>query len=305
MEIGFRIYLHYYGPNPQREEDQALGWRVKENFHKTFDIPHIGKVNYSTQKHGFRKWGNIHTTKKKILVVGDSYTSACQISDGFCYYDYLDTTHYELFVFGCGGYGTLQELMAVEKHIQAISPDLIVWQFCHNDLINNSLELDRKSYINNMLIKKPYWINNTIEYHFPHPFKILGYIEKVSKISYWLHLKLNYWLWAKFGSIESEYDKTDTRFKNSFKTTEQLYKKIKDLGYPLVVFSVTTSFGYDEIQSICRTLNIPFISPINDTLDHLTNEGVKLDYAPYDWHWNLEGHKVAGEVLNKEINNYL
>lgn len=304
-ETFFRVYISFYNPNPQRVTDDFLGWKNKAYFSTVFNKKGVGKINFSTNNHGFRVWGNPNSIKKKILFVGDSYTEASQISDGYCYYNYLDSSIYEIFAFGCSGYGSLQELMAIEPLLSSISPDLIIWQFCHNDLINNSLNLEKESFINNLLLRKPYLINNEIVYDYPHKYKWIGVVESYSVFLLWSHYKLNNFLYRRYGSIEERFNLNEAQFKASYHTTKNIYQRIKQLNLPVVVFSATTSFGYEEIISICDELQIPFIDEVNIHLDSLTENGIKLDLAPYDWHWNENGHKEAGKVINKKIENYL
>ena len=52
--------------------------------------------------------------------------------------------------------GTLQEVMIVERHIREIMPDILILQVCQNDFINNSFELESKSYFNNNNLLRPY-----------------------------------------------------------------------------------------------------------------------------------------------------
>jgi len=50
----------------------------------------------------------------------------------------------------------LQELMILEQSMQEIRPDLVILQFCTNDFINNSVELETLSRINNCGLRRPY-----------------------------------------------------------------------------------------------------------------------------------------------------
>jgi hypothetical protein len=54
-----------------------------------------------------------------------------------------------------------------------------------------------------------------------------------------------------------------------------------------------------EFQSLCTTHMLPYIDPTDNFLaaaDSLKRSGQRLYYR-YDWHWNANGHKRAGDLL--------
>ena len=57
-------------------------------------------------------------------------------------YAYLEKefSHINFFVYGGGGYGSLQEYMIWDDYIDEIDPDIVIWQFCINDYWNNSYD---------------------------------------------------------------------------------------------------------------------------------------------------------------------
>lgn len=76
----------------------------------------------------------------------------------------------EIFVYGCGAHGTLQEFLALDKYFDRIKPNLVVLQVCDNDFINNSWQLEGlAAYYNDRRIW-PYLINGQIEYRYPRAF---------------------------------------------------------------------------------------------------------------------------------------
>ena len=134
--------------------DPVLGWKAVENFsswstkHDAAGNPY--EVRFSTNAQGFRLFGDPGSTRPKVLIVGDSYTHAVDAGDGDTYFSYLrKVLHWEVFAYGAGGYGTLQEYMVLDRDIDRIRPDLIIVQFAANDFANNSFELERRSSNNN------------------------------------------------------------------------------------------------------------------------------------------------------------
>src|SRR5437867_3136868 len=98
---------------------------------------------------GFRRFGDPSSSRPKLLVVGDSFTHALEVSDDKTYYALLgDRLGAEVFAYGAGGYGTLQESLVLDEYVDIIKPDAILWQFCSNDFVNNDLELESMSYYN-------------------------------------------------------------------------------------------------------------------------------------------------------------
>ena len=65
------------------------------------------------------------------------------------------------------GYGSLQEFMILGRYLDEISPDIVLWQFCSNDFINNYHELESVSFSNNNQMTRPYYKNSDIEWLFP------------------------------------------------------------------------------------------------------------------------------------------
>ena len=122
--------------------------------------------------HGFKRWPKYNDGKPRVLIIGDSFTQMVQVSNGEEWYAYLERAFPDIafYVFGGGGYGTLQEYMVMDDYFDEIRPDAIIWQFCRNDFHNNYYELDRKDYPYNNHFIRPYLENGNIVYRLPLPF---------------------------------------------------------------------------------------------------------------------------------------
>ena len=55
-----------------------------------------------------------------------------------------------------GGYGTLQSMLRAREVKSFFKPTLLVHQFCDNDFLNNSFELEQKSVVLNQWMLRPY-----------------------------------------------------------------------------------------------------------------------------------------------------
>ena len=113
---------------------------------------------------GFRRFGDLQARKPRVLVIGDSFTHSTWVSDDKLYYAVIqDKLDVEVFAWGAGGYSTLQEYLILDKYIDVIQPDVLLWQFCDNDFIENDLNLDEKS-LDPTRLYKPYWVNGGLQY---------------------------------------------------------------------------------------------------------------------------------------------
>jgi hypothetical protein len=103
--------------------EKKLGWRATEGyFSQWIAYDAAGKpyqVRGTTDQNGFRFFGNPDFTKIKIFVLGDSYTQAVEVSNEKTYYALLaeNFNNLELFVYGGGGYSTLQEYLILDEFI--------------------------------------------------------------------------------------------------------------------------------------------------------------------------------------------
>jgi len=148
-EIAIRIFLAVNGQNIHQDTaayDEELGWQAKAFFQKSFNTNNSAgdsyPVSYATQKYGFRVWDNTTSERKKVFFLGDSFTQAVEVSDTETFYQHIaEKLDIEAFAYGMSGYGTLQELMVLEKYIDSIQPEVLVLQLCTNDFIDNHHKL--------------------------------------------------------------------------------------------------------------------------------------------------------------------
>jgi hypothetical protein len=84
MEGGVRLF--FYVKNSiivkERSFSSYVGWETVANVAKTSVVNGYGEIAYSTQKYGFRVFGDTSTDKIKLFVIGDSFTQGYSVSDG-------------------------------------------------------------------------------------------------------------------------------------------------------------------------------------------------------------------------------
>ena len=149
--------------------DPHLGWRATDGYTQDLAEQTSGGRIYAVHRsqgwHGFRQYGNVRSTKPKLLVIGDSFTQATAVSDDRTYHALLQRElGMEVFAYGASGYGTLQEYLLLDEVVDAVQPTVLLWQFCNNDFINNDHALEMASTLNNNGWIRPYWEQGQIVY---------------------------------------------------------------------------------------------------------------------------------------------
>ncbi len=316
MLRGYRYFQGFKIPVKTMVPDSELGWKAAENYYFKGNIKDAKGQPYllelSTDANGFRRYDDINSTKKKILFIGDSFSHAIEVSNDKTYYHVLgDSLDAAVFAYGCGGYGTLQEWMVLEKYFDRIDPDMVVLQFCSNDFINNSYELESNSFFNNSRLTGPYLTpdektiyKNTSRFHFPT-------IKRFSQLIPFVFTRIERAIDHK--NHKAQKSSEDLIFINGEKyepfqeaivATENIIKKIQNLVEPkaeLVLFSVDYFDPCTKaIKNICDRNKIKLIESVPYYLKLKMDEGKNV-YAADGAHWNEQGHQVVADVLMEEI----
>ena len=285
-------------------DSEKLGWKTIENV-KLISKPmgYDRKIEFLTEKYGFRKFGKINTKKRKILIIGDSFTEGVNVNNDEVYYNYLDTNKYEIFAYGCGGYGTLQEFMIIDEYFDEINPDILLIQFCSNDIINNSYELERYNSKNNPHRIRPYLLNEDVKYLYPNMvngalYRILDYIYifRILKLQYLRFYKI------EINEKNTNLDYLKDYYEKSERITLKILERIKKRSNSIPIFSFTTDYkeySKKSIHSIFKQSGYMYIPNVPEQLISAKNKGMKIDGMPYDAHWNHIGHKIAGEYISE------
>lgn len=319
-------------PDPVNRADEMLGWYPKENFQS--EVKQFRDLNnqeydikYSTNDYGFRKWGDLSTDKKKILIVGDSFTQAELVSDKESYYEKLGgLVDYEIFAFGCVGYGTLQEYLVLRKFVDMIRPDLIIIQFCGNDFVNNSYHFSNiVPHYHHGTLSMPFMLENgeirmsSIEPD-PYGLPLARYWSKFRLRSlFWIDkkLKLAFKPFEHSQEFLVEYGMAAYIKKNPYKAalkesivlTEQIFRRIRnEFGKtaPILVFSVNSP---EYIAEICKRVDISYSDRVYQSvrsIEYASGHHVPLCRVDRPWeHYNNLGHTVVASALAEEIPKYL
>lgn len=320
VEAGVRIYDHHYGvplmsatrPGALRF-DPVLGWAPRESYRKVYtQYTHGGSkylTRFSTDSSGRRVCGDAGPgVRRRILVVGDSFTQAWEVNDNREYYCVAGRSLGALVDgFGAGGYGTLQERMVVERLLPAEQPDLVVLQVCFNDFINNDFSLEKASWQNNHFQKRPYWRGGRVEFllpnHFPTWFEVARMHSRVASNLYDGFVNRSA---ATAHSVEEDIEKAGADhpgFEAAAVETREIFGQLQQLlkGRDLVIFATDLREPYlSGFRQIFRELNIPFVEDGAAAVSRASALGVDV-FARDGVHWNETGDRIAGEALAQAI----
>jgi len=133
-------------PQPQfLAVDPIVGHRHRPNVEGYFAREGLSYVRIN--RHGFRdkEYTIERNDKKRIVVLGDSYTEALQVDLEQTYHGRLEAEfadRLEVLNFGVSGYGTAQELLTYKLFARTFRPDIVLLAFYPgNDIKDNVKDL--------------------------------------------------------------------------------------------------------------------------------------------------------------------
>lgn len=168
--VVLEIAMNLLRPSPD-EGDAALGWKLKQSYHRVFTQRTLGGQKYladfATNADGFRTFGTNDKAPIRILVLGDSFTADPYGSDDQMWYGKmaerlaarLHRPASDVYVLagGGGGWGTYQELLLSRQIARKVKANLFVLQFCSNDFQNNSFEWERQTVNRGQWMRRPFF----------------------------------------------------------------------------------------------------------------------------------------------------
>lgn len=328
-EATVRCY-HYYKRTTQQTQipgpmylDEKVGWRNTPNYIYEWVNKDAGGeeyiIHYKAGRYGFRIFGDIDSNKLKMLFLGDSFTRAWHVSNDKTYYGIIQKEFpVEIFAYGGSGYGSLQEYMILDEYIDLINPSLIIWQYCSNDFINNSLELELSSHVNNNGMRRPYLTESKeLIYQIPKPLPLLRYIANEDSQFLYLILsrldrlaaRLERTSLGKFlqtETVETEIARQGSQhpgFQRAARSTNEIMRRVRarSTSTRIIAFSVDDPAPYyEEFQRISQQNMIEFIDGIPQVIREAESRGIVTKAADHA-HWNEVGHRLA----TKKIMDYL
>jgi hypothetical protein len=323
-EIGIRCFhwsMSSRRPSVIREIvlDDRLGWRATENYSFTGELQdHAGQPYHAdvfTDDRGFRVFGNPSVVgRRKALFLGDSFTHAVQVSASDAYYSVVgEALDFEVFAYGAGGFGTLQQLMILPDILDLVEPDIVVLQLCTNDLYNNHHGLERGSAWSNNGMRRPYWENDEIVYRLPRPLpKLRLFAAK--------HSRFLYFLFSRFDRIVAGRPRVGTehrvaqeghafrQFAEAVEVTGALLSMIRsEIPSRVPVFAFSGD-GRDQEFEALRTASLEaglvFLDGVPSALQEAAKGGI-CTRAADGGHWSPAGHLAVAGVISTELDGHL
>ncbi len=329
-EVSLRLYQRWDAGIPFRSSleqdewksgwplmlDEDLGWRATPGYQDRREVTEATSkgvrypIRRSQKEYGFRMFGDLRSTKPRVFVIGDSFTQAFQVSDGDTYYAFLkDILDVEVFAYGAGGYGTLQEYMILDQYLDMIKPDLILWQFCANDFINNDPALETVSQVNNSGWTRPYWVDGHIVYVLPKS-RSASLRIFAQRYSRFLHFLLSRWdrLLAinPVETVEVQIEReglTHQGFQHAVQVTGELMGKVRSRvrGIPIVAFTSSGGEPYDTAFKTISSQNaVVFLHDIAEAVGVAHKRGIDVFHADLG-HWSVEGHRLIGTLIAEHL----
>jgi hypothetical protein len=295
--------------------DRELGWRATENYVIEKRLKDAAgkeyQLSFYTDRHGFRLFGNPHSKKLKILVLGDSFTHAVEVSNNKTYYGIMASRlkNIEFFAYGCRGFGTLQEYMILDKYFDIIKPDIIILQFYSNDLVDNDFELNQQCYFFNNGVRRPYMDQEgRIAYRNPKPpwfFFIPELLLEKSRFAAFVFDKfnrlINYYLKRQGKSVDTIIVHTGTEhpgLRRSARVTKLILDRIKNRAQGAAIFCFCVDWGQpflNEFKKLAALEGFVFIDGVAEAVYSYEKRGYNTLAA--GGHWNELAHRIAGEKI--------
>lgn len=311
---GELFFTFRYKKNRLYQSDSEIGWVPKKNFTWSRVQSDIAGSKYnvkvSTNKYGFRAWGDETSNKAKILFIGDSFTGDPNMSDEDAYYGQVKKfLNVEVFALGGGGYGTLQELMILKKYASIINPDYFVLQFCSNDFSNNSLDIEGKCIVRNQKNLRPYFVDDKVTFRNAGFYR---YLYRNMNLFKFLDGRLQIIQFNMYDGYRPATQKdTQEETLASIKVTETLLKMMAD-SVPkktkLLTFTCSTKNKYkNETEDWIRVSKEAGFIPlpiISKSVEKNEEKGAIVRAAD-GGHWSPKGHHIAGKALAKELKHIM
>ena len=289
-----------------RHIDDYLGWVVIPNIRADSTHEGFGRVRYSTNADGFRVFGDPASRRPKLLAIGDSQTQARMVSDGETWFDHIAAhSNAEVFAYGVSGYGTLQEYLVLDRFIDRIDPDMVLWQFCGNDPINNLFDLEARSVGSNHMTR-PYLEGGEVVRRYPHPSWWFRNVVRESYLLRFIGLRLDIFVATHAPDSKHQPRRDGPLYERAFAVTSEILAMVRKRAgdRPVLSFSACgrdRNVNSQQLAKASMDNGIDYIAGVADAVIAAKQSGVVVDGTPKNKHWNATGHAIAGQVLLNEL----
>jgi hypothetical protein len=207
----------------------------------------------------------------------------------------------ELFAYGQSGYGTLQEYLILRQHLEAVRPDVVLWQMCVNDLHNNCYYLDARSFWAFNGFPRPFLEDGEIRIRCPHDYLGLGRRSQL-----WQYLVPRLMRGAVRGK-QSYVDKLPVdspQVREAVSVTDDILEMAGNLlgSTPRYAFVVGRGERADALYALAKKHGFRTVDHFSRVL-HEVAEGGTVIYAHLSIgaHWSEEGHAAVARILHRAL----
>lgn len=307
LELSGRAVAYFVlGPKINRYiiwEDDTFGWTLNVKANPERRTNRCGEeIVYAPPDSPLIVRSSTNPTGETVLFLGDSYTHAHEVSSGRAYYDFFENEsagRYSVFAVGVGGYGNLQEFMALERVFDQIRPYVVIWQLSGNDVENNVYEFEKASFGNNNQRPRPYLDLESGKVEVKNPgFFLLEYSDLFRYLfQKFLIIDHKFELGLVSKLKNSLYPKGTRRLelqKQGLEVLNRLLKKARTKFPQVRFYGFSVGGGYeDEFKKIFVQNGAGYFPDFFKTVNQVAN----TDCRPLDAHWNHLGNHVAGTAL--------
>ena len=298
-------------PYDTAEKDGLLGWKMTPGYSfdgkmrdeagQEYDI----SIRYG--ENGFKAFGDTASGRPKVLFLGDSYTASIEVSNEKSFFNLLgDSLGVEVFAYGHAGFGTLQEYLVLDEWVDKIRPDVVVWEVCSNDFIDNYAPLEIACGYK-VGQRRPY-LSEDGEIFYRRPLSLWQGIQEKLIFFKWLEER---WdgvqenLFGKEKRVGEYYISFDKRafpqFDESVKITEEIVAKIKNrlpegtkvIGFSADIFQPQR----EEFRRIFEANGFSFYDEPALNVEKAKVEQKLVVKAVDGYHWNEQGHEIIARSL--------
>jgi len=286
------------------EHDSLLGWKLRRGVALTrrdklyASTETINDLGFRTPRLPVAKPAGV----KRILFLGDSHTESYTVNDDETYTVLLEASltgnrPIEAISLGVGGYSTDQEVLAYLHVGRLYRPDLVVLQFCSNDVLYNVLDhywrgkKPRFARYGDFLLLSGVPVPNL------HDSGLFGpALLQHSSIILFLETILRQL--AVKRSVEQEADPAEA-WRVTALLIRDLDRIVQSDGARLVVFQADRNPESEaKLRAILGPLSIPYLETAQAYTDPFESYWVA-------GHWNQKGHRAIAKVLDPELRPYL
>ena len=308
-EGAFRLAKAVFGRPSIYQHDARLGWVPISNVRYDFTLrAQNGEayvVDYATNEFGFRLWGDPTSDRPRIAFIGDSFTQDPNMSNEFAYFSQVARAlPVEVFAVGGGGYGTLQELLILDRYWTSIKPTHVVLQFCSNDVQNNHYGSEALSIVRAQKNFRPYFVDGQFLYRDAPYYR---FFARHSSLFRFLDERLQNLQYSWFGgySRPKDADRIAALRANAVTVTREILHMIKDLGREGVKwYMFSCSAANSEWINLAEATGFQPIRGVADAVAAAAAQQLSVHTAD-GAHWNDLGHEIAGQVISEHLEKEL